>query len=54
MYTGLEIASILDEFHPFPTIFLNLVERLVRCLLIHEGVLAFEKKERSPFYIDFG
>lgn len=50
MCTGLALASIFDECHPYPTIFVNIVERLVRRLFVHEGALALEKKDRSAFY----
>lgn len=50
MTTGLALASIFDECHPYLTIFLNVVERLVGRLLVHEGTLALEKKDRSAFY----
>lgn len=47
---GLGLASIFDECHPFPTVFLNVLERLFRRLLVHEDALALDKKEWSAFY----
>lgn len=34
MCTGFALAVISDELHPYPTIFLNVVERLVRRLMV--------------------
>lgn len=31
-------------------IFLNVVERLIRRVMVHEGALALQKKDRSAFY----
>lgn len=47
MPKGLALVSFFDDCHPYPTIFLNVVERLVRLLLVHEGALAVDKKEWS-------
>lgn len=46
--TVLTLASIFNECHPYPTIFLNIVERLVRRVLVHEGALALDKKIGAP------
>lgn len=49
MFTGLTVTVIVEECHPFPTIFITALKRLMRHLLVHEGALALEK-ERSAFY----
>lgn len=50
MSTGFALASIFHECHPYPTIFLSIMERFARRLLVHEGALALEKKDRSAFH----
>lgn len=40
----LTLASVLDEFHPYPMIFSNGLERLVVQLFIHEKVLQLKKR----------
>lgn len=44
------LAAIFDEFQLSPIILLTSVEPIVRRLLVLEGALALENKERSSFY----
>lgn len=48
--TGMTLAAMFDEMHPYPTIFLSSVERLARRLLVLERALTLEKKDRSNFF----
>lgn len=48
--TGHTLAALFDECHPYPTVFLSAVERLVRRMLVHEAAVALDKKDRSAFY----
>lgn len=50
MSTGLVLASPFDECQQHRKIFVNVVEWLVRRILVHEGAPDLEKKERSAFY----
>lgn len=50
MSTGLTLVSLFDEFHPYPMIFSNAVERLVRRLIVHESALGLDRKDRGAFY----
>lgn len=50
MTTGLALAALFDEFHPYPLIFSTAVDRLVRRLVVHEKALEKDRKDRGGFY----
>lgn len=50
MCTGLMLVSLFDELHPYPIVFSNAVEWLVRRPVVHEKALAFVRKDRGGFY----
>lgn len=49
LFAGLALSSLLDEFHPVQILYSNVVEPLVRQILVYERAVGLEKGERSAF-----
>lgn len=48
--TGLALVNLFDEYYPYPLVFSNSIEPLVRRLVVHAAALALDRKKRGAFY----